>query len=247
METSSFSAADCAAALLDLFLPRRCIACGRALALHERHLCIYCWADLPRTGFAFCPRNGMSERFNALLMRDTEGYEPYVRCAALFFYRHEGGYSRITQRLKYHADLSSGRFFAALLGKELAAAPWFRDVDLVVPVPLHPLRRLSRGYNQAAVIASEVAEALGARMQAGLLVRRRRTASQTHLSPLERAANVRSAFRLRKGKVPPAAHLLLVDDVFTTGATLYACYRALRSAYGPEVRISIATLACVGT
>ena len=245
MKTSPVSVAEVPTALLDLFLPRRCVACGRPLALRERHLCIFCWSDLPRTRYAFLPRNGMSARFNALLERDGDAEETYVRCAALFFYRPEGGYDRITQRLKYHADLPAGRLFAALLGEELAASPAFRDVDLVVPVPLHLFRRLSRGYNQAAVIAAVLSKALGARVDAGLLVRRRRTASQTHLDAAERAVNVRAAFRVVRRRIPPARHILLVDDVFTTGATLHEGYRALRRAFGPRVRISIATLACV--
>ena len=111
-----------ATALLDLFLPRICIACGRPLALLERHLCLFCLADLPRTGYAFQSRNGMADRFNALLQADLPDgvpIPPYVRCTALFYYRGEGGYNRLTQRLKYHADLSSGRF---LSGRSCSAA-----------------------------------------------------------------------------------------------------------------------------
>lgn len=239
-----------ATALLDLFLPRICIACGRPLALFERHLCLFCLADLPRTGYAFQSRNGMADRFNALLQADLPDgvpIPPYVRCTALFYYRGEGGYNRLTQRLKYHADLSSGRFLSGLLADDLAASAWYAGVDLVVPVPLHAFRHLSRGYNQTAVIASVLGGRLGVQVRPHLLVRSRRTASQTRLTPEERAANVRTAFRLRRGVSLPAGvrHILLVDDVFTTGATLYACYRALRSACGPGVRISIATLACV--
>ena len=250
MNSFSSDVARTATALLDLFLPRACIACGRPLALFERHLCLFCLADLPRTGYAIQPRNGMSDRFNALLQDDLSEdspIPPYVRCAALFYYRGEGGYNRLTQRLKYHADLAAGRFLSRLLADDLAASSWYAGVDLVVPVPLHWVRRLSRGYNQAAVIASVLGGRLGALVRPHLLVRSRRTASQTRLTPEERAANVRTAFRLRRGARLPAEvrHILLVDDVFTTGATLYACYRALRSACGPEVRISIATLACV--
>jgi ComF family protein len=110
-------------------------------------------------------------------------------------------------------------------------------------VPLHWLRKWRRGYNQAEVIARELARALGASLRADVLRRARRTRSQTSLSAEERLRNVASVFSVRKPV--EARHVLLVDDTFTTGATLASCHRVLRDALGPSVRISIATLAVV--
>lgn len=159
-----------------------------------------------------------------------------------------------------------------MLGRRLAAAPPFADVDLVIPVPLHWTRRWRRGYNQAEILAKAVAEAMTKNVISGmtgnpavcwtdLLVRTRRTRTQTRLNVEQKARNVEAAFRvperfawglrvnrLGTGTTPrsilaSARHILLIDDTFTTGATLYACYAALRPY--TSARISVATLAAV--
>lgn len=245
--------------IADLAMPRICIVCGRKLLLREEHICTVCGTDLPLTLYAGMRDNPMSESFNGLIQRDLMEYEPFSYACSLFYY--SGPYRKITQALKYKRNFGAGRCFARMLGREMAASPLFADVDMVVPVPLHWARRLSRGYNQAEVIASGVAEELGAPGRKGMVVapwlveRRRKTRSQALLQGREqRFANVRSAFcvpakglkRLRRLFPDPGhLHILLVDDVYTTGATLTACHRALRSALGPSVRISAATLACV--
>ena len=235
---------DALLALGDLFMPRACIVCGRPLGMRERHLCLICAADLPMTGYEIRRHNPMADRFNALLERGrgTEKME-YSYAAALLFYT--GGYKQIPRALKYHADLSGGRAFARLLGQRLSGVPHYSDVDLVIPVPLHWTRRWERGYNQAEVIARELASCLGVPCRPRLLARVRKTRSQARLPTADKADNVASAFRLQRpaasDSLYAARHILLVDDTFTTGATLYACYQALR----PYVcaRISIATLA----
>ena len=266
---------DFVIALGDLFMPRACLACGRRLGMRERHLCLSCAADVPYTRFWLAPHNPLADRFNAVLERHR-GTEPmdYAYAAALLYYK--GAYRSIPRALKYQGDLAAGRHYGALLGRRLAAAPHFADIDLVIPVPLHWTRLRSRGYNQAEILARALSDAFRAapappgltrnlpEVRTDLLVRARRTRTQTRVSVDQKARNVASAFQVPerfslwarfvstlKGDVPesPAAvlasarHILLVDDTFTTGATLYACYAALRPF--TTARISIATLAAV--
>lgn len=234
-------------AIADLVLPRVCTVCGRPLLLQEKYICVSCLADLPETHFFALSHNPMADKFNAVIAEDD--YEPYAYAAALYYYSTDNNYCHISQALKYRRDFDAGRFFARMLGRRLARSPLFADVDLVVPVPLHWTRRWKRGYNQAEIIAREVAALLGAECRPELLRRARRTSTQTRLSGEEKRSNVSGAFAL--GQVaavkPVPRHILLIDDVFTSGSTLAACQKALRTEFSPgETRISVATLAFVG-
>jgi ComF family protein len=238
--------------IADLFFPRVCLCCGKDLEPDEKHLCAGCMKDLPLTRYWKLRNNPMSDSFNALIQRQMGSdiqYTPYGYAAALFFYR--GGFRAITKALKYKRNFAAGVFFAKLLGKALSESDLFRDVDLVVPIPLHWTRRWRRGYNQAETIAREVAAQLGVPCKTDLLRRVRHTKTQTRLDSERRASNVSGAFRINKSPVwtgaegkPPEGpkHILLIDDVFTTGATAAACESALRNM---GRRVSIATLACV--
>lgn len=174
----------------------------------------------------------------------ANSFEPYNYATALFYYRSGAGYSRITQALKYGRDFAAGRFFAGMLAERIKASALYADVDLIVPVPLHWTRQWKRGYNQAAIIAAEVSRILGVPCDSHFLKRTKRTTSQAHTGLQGKEKNVSGAFRARR-KECPYRHLLLLDDVYTTGATLTACHNAIREAFGPAVRISIAALAFV--
>ena len=261
-------------AMADLILPRVCVVCGDRLLLREKHLCLHCLADLPLTRFWEMKDNHMADKFNALIQAGLEMtleteydadipvvgrgpsircHEPYAHAAALFFFSSEAPYRHILYNIKYEGRTDIGKHFGKMLGVRLAGSDVFKDVDCVMPVPLHWIRRWRRGYNQAEVIAREVASAMGAPLDCRTLVRRRRTRTQTRLDIQAKAANVAGAFEVRKGsksrnrhQPTEIRHILLIDDVFTTGSTLMACFTALREVFPPGVRISVATLAFVG-
>ena len=235
-----------ATAVSDLILPRHCFVCGSRLTRSERHLCLGCRSDLPYTYFWDLAHNPMADKYNARIREQVPHgvEEAYGNAAALLYYNSESGYKNIPQALKYRSALSLGREFADQLGARLAASRSFSGVDCVIPVPLHWRRRWGRGYNQALVIARQVAAALGARCCPDGLRRLRYTRSQTSVGMEKKASNVSDAFRVVRRV--EARHILLIDDTFTTGSTLAACHKALREVYPPSVRISVATLSYVG-
>lgn len=243
----------------DLILPRACLACGRNLYLHEKHLCLYCLADLPLTHYWNRTHNPMADKLNEQIQKgvadglDAGGTIPeplrYSYAAALIFYHDSSPYKEILHNIKYNGNIEAGRHFGRMLGKHLAASDIYSDVDIIIPVPLHWSRRWKRGYNQAEEIASGVAAETGVPLRTDILYRRRRTTTQTKLDIEGKARNVAGAFALRKGSIPSDTmprHILLIDDVFTTGSTLHACFVALREVFPAGVRISVATLGFVG-
>ncbi len=246
----------------DLIMPRNCPVCGRALLPREKYLCIWCLSGLPLTYFWLQSRNSMADKLNLMIQRDLESEAegsslpgiPYSSCISLFFYRSHTGYRKITQRLKYQGDIPFGKFFARRLGTYIAECRYLCSIDIIVPVPLHWTRRWSRGYNQAEIIAGEIARITGIRMVPEFLKRNRITRTQTKLSVSRKSENVRGAFSVNAKYVGAGrkfshenmpVHILLVDDVFTTGATLNACIKAIRICI-PDARVSVATLGFVG-
>ena len=246
-------------ALLDLLLPRFCPLCGRKLFVREEFLCADCIKGLPLSYFWLEEHNPMEERFNLriqqLLDKEPAGsWECTSGAMALFFYR--GEYKKLTQELKYKANLELGEWLGEALGRKLLLCGNYADVDIIIPVPLHIIRYARRGYNQSAIIAKGIVKAFTQElcMQKNLLCRNRRTSSQVHIAPEHKSANVAGAFKV-KGEFPiKPRHILLVDDVFTSGSTLAECQHCLRKALAAQfgryeaarIRISAATLAFVG-
>lgn len=220
------------ASLRDIFFTRECVVCGRVLAPGERHLCRDCLDDMPLTYF-WCWRDNPA-------MERLAGRCRLQDAASLFFYRHESGYAECVRQFKYKYDLALGAYLSRMLGGYLASGSWFAGIQVVVPVPLHPLKRLKRGFNQSDVIAENVAAIMpGCRVEKHLLRRRRYTTTQTRKSRGEREANVSGAFSLNRKatarlKAAGISSVLIVDDVLTTGSTLAACIRLLEGDF--EVR-----------
>lgn len=233
-------------ALEDLILPRECIVCGCTLITTEKHICLHCLADLPLTHFHLRHHNPMADRFNSIIQD-----ERYAFATALFFFNNEAGYRRIPYQIKYEGNIPAGVHFGKMLGRMINEGCCFKDVDAVIPVPLHWRRMWKRGYNQAEIIASGVSDEIKVPLYTDILSRKKNTKTQTQLTSDEKSANVKGAFSANIGRANKVIaenrrHIILIDDVFTSGSTLSACYKALRAVFPPSVRISVASLGFVG-
>ena len=220
--------------LLGLFLPRVCSACERPLMRNEDALCLHCLTDLPRNRYHEDPDNRVELVFRGRVQLE----------AASAFLRFDSGgrVQHMLHRLKYRNDSAIGIQLGRLMGEELSASYRFSTVDTLMVVPLHPKKEKARGYNQCQMIADGLRMTWPLEQAHSTLLRQVSTPSQTRRGRLERWNNVSSAFAMSRAEELTGRHILLLDDVVTTGATLEACARVLRQVQG--VRISICTLAC---
>jgi ComF family protein len=223
--------APAAGALLDFLLPRVCVACEGAMAAGERDVvCGRCWARLRLLPAPRCPRCG-HPRPAARECRWCAALPPYVRAVRSVCWASDGPAARIVYALKYHGWTAAAEGMA----DRMARLAWPRDVveerAALVPVPLASTRERERGYNQSRLLAVALGARLGVPVWDHVLRRARATTTQTRLTPEERLANVAGAFRAvaaARGALR-GRHLVLVDDVVTTVATLNACAAALHA------------------
>ena len=226
------------ARIINLLAPRQCAVCDRRLEPHEDIVCALCNLNLPRTNYAQTPYdNEMAQLF--------WGRAPIERCAALLHYQAAAPASVLLYRLKYGNQPDLGLDLGLLMGKELLPTGFFEGIDFIVPVPLSRQRARQRGYNQSEMLAQGIAKATGLKMRRGLIRRIVNTGTQTHKDRWERADNVNNAFKLT-GKLPKeGCHVLFVDDVVTTGATLCACMACLSGF--PGVKVSVLSVGIAQT
>ena len=222
--------------LLNVLFSPSCVSCGKTLVGDEKFLCVNCLSQIPYTGFEYTPDN----QLESLLVNTI----PDVKATALMYYVKNECSQHIIHEIKYHNNLRLGRLFGRLLGTSLANSHRFDQVDVIVPVPLHFFRWMQRGYNQSQIISAGVAETFNRPICNNLIVRSRYTSTQTRKSHRERAKNVDKAFKAKHASSLEGKHILLLDDVITTGSTVRSCYEALSQIKG--VTVSVAALAYAG-
>lgn len=222
----------------DLLFPRLCCVCDRRLYDGEEYLCIRCLMNLPRTNFHLQKENKCEQLFYGRI-------KPLGRATSYFFYNSESPYKKLIWDFKYHQQPDIGRFVGRIIAKELTRKEnsFFNDIDILLPVPLAKEKLASRGYNQCDFIANGIAEITGIPVSRNHIIRTIANKSQTHKNRLERQENVEGIFEARCGEELKGKHVLLIDDVLTTGATLVACGAALQKI--KDIRISFLTMACV--
>lgn len=221
-------------ALLHLFLPRRCPACGCYLIEGEQTFCTRCRMEAPLT-------NHPREAYNPLL-EHMRTIAPIERAAALLSFPRGSGWRRAVHEFKYSGCWRVARECGYWLGEALAEGGLFYDVDVVIPIPLHRRKLLRRGYNQAEYIAEGVAAALQRPFNSKSLIRVKNNPSQTLKRTEERWGNVEGIFCVRHPEALKGKHILLVDDVITSGATIGSSAEALISSV-EGVRISVCSFA----
>lgn len=219
--------------LLDLFYPNLCLSCERKCDSSRELFCLECQYHIHPTLMHEHSENEFTAHF--------KGRIAITGGAALYYYIKGGRLQQAMEGLKYRnrpdIGLELGRFYGMLLRDHDP----YRQAQLILPVPLHPKRKAQRGYNQSAMVAQGLFESMGIPFREDLLVRKKETNSQTEKNRMDRVVNMQSAFELRKPELLKNQHLLLVDDILTTGATLEACARLLTRVEG--TRISLVTLA----
>lgn len=219
--------------LLDVALPRICPGCRRHRPPRGQWLCLSCEARLPLTDYHLYADNPVTERL--------WGRFPLESGAAMLLFRKDGIAQQLIHHLKYKGRRVVGYELGRRYGRLLGRSPLFQGIEVIVPVPLHPRKEKLRGYNQAAVFGQGLAETMGVPLVADALLRQRYTETQTRKSQTERLRNVAGAFALHRPERLHDRHVLIVDDVLTTGATLESCATTLLQV--PGLRVSVATIA----
>jgi len=218
---------------ISLLYPRVCAACGNSLFKHEEIICTYCLYHLPKTNYHLMNESPLDKVF--------WGRAQLANTAALYNFHKKGKVQHLIHQLKYKGRMDVGIYLGKLLGAELNKTESFNDVVKVIPVPLHPGKQRKRGYNQSEQIAIGLANALNIEMDATSFIRTVDTATQTRKSRFARWENVKEIFKVTDAEQLKNRHLLLIDDVITTGATLESAAHILLSIEG--VRLSVA---CIG-
>ena len=218
--------------LINFIYPPVCHICDTPLASHEKFLCTHCVTTLPRTGYHRNPHNPLEQRL--------AGQFPFVAATGHFFYSKDSALSELIQDMKYRGFHSIGNYLGELAARELYTSGFLSEIDYIVPLPMHFLKKAKRGYNQTEKIAAGISKATGIKVANALkMIRQRKT--QTALSSIQRLNNANNLFRAKKDPDLSGKGVLLVDDICTTGATIGAAGNALAKAF-PTSRIYLFTI-----
>jgi ComF family protein len=218
---------------VSLLFPELCAACGDSLVANEHLICTSCRITLPYTNFHFLPDNIVAQQFWGKIK--LEG------AFALFYFAKGGKVQNLMHRFKYKGQKEIGNLLGEIAGAQLIKNDIYKNVDLIVPVPLHKKRLSQRGYNQSTCFAEGLAKQLNAAVIEHNLIRPAATETQTRKSRFDRYQNMKEVFSILNPEALKNKHVLLVDDVITTGSTLEACGTQLLRVEG--LKLSIATIA----
>ena len=216
-----------------LIFPQVCVACGNALYKNEKSICMFCIYHLPKTNFHTDKENPIAKIF--------WGRAPINAASAYYTFAKGGNVQHLIHQFKYKGQKEVGITIGKLYGEELKSNEYYKLIDVIIPVPLHKKKLRKRGYNQSEYFAEGLAQGMNVMTDCKSLYRALASETQTRKSRFNRWKNVESVFQLKDSTSLIGKHILLVDDVITTGATLEACAHTLLKI--PGVTISIVTMA----
>lgn len=221
--------------LVDLFFPRLCLLCNDPLVGGEEHICLKCLNNLPLTGYDYLKENPATYLF--------AGKADILHAAAFLRYEKGGHVQQLIHSLKYHDNKEIGFRLGRMAGLAYRDSLLSDKPDLLLPVPLHPRKKRKRGYNQSEWIARGLNSVLQLPIDTTSLCRTHHTDTQTHKQLYDRWLNVQEIFAVCSPQALAGKHILLIDDVITTGSTLSSCAQALLTI--PGVRVSVMAVAMV--
>lgn len=219
--------------LINLFFPNICVGCKNVLVEQEKVICIHCLHELPLTNLHVNDSKVISKIFYGTVVLQ--------HATALFYYPKKGVVRQLIHHLKYKNQKHISGYLGKWLGIELKDSGNYNDIDVVIPVPLHKKRMRQRGYNQVEGFAKELALSLNAEYNDSTLFRNKNTSTQTVKNRLTRWNNVQTIFEITDVNTLKGKHILLVDDVITTGATIKSCVTELNKIN--NVKLSLAVMA----
>lgn len=217
------------------FFSSYCAGCGQSFKGQEDILCTHCFLNLPLT-------NSWEKKEN-IIYRKLYGRFPFEKAVSFLYFTKSGLTQHLIHQFKYQKRKDIAVYLTELFAKELKKVNWQQDIQIIIPVPIHKKKKNIRGYNQAELIALLLGETLQIAVSTNVLIKNKHTESQTRKSIIQRIENVKDVFAIQKSMDLENKHILLVDDVLTTGSTIEHCSEVLLKI--PGVKLSIATLAAV--
>lgn len=219
--------------LLNLMFPNLCLVCGENLIGNEQQICISCIYNIPKTNYHLKKDNPMDKKF--------WGKVPINACTAYFYFQKGSPYQKVIHSIKYRNNTEVGEILGKYAALDLLESVNFKNIDVIIPVPLHPQKFKSRGYNQSECIGKGLSTILEKPQNTTSLIRVKENTTQTKKNVFERYENTEGIFELAEKESLIGKHVLIIDDVLTTGSTIEACIKVLIKIEG--IKISVFTLA----
>lgn len=218
---------------MSLIYPRHCEACGTNLLKHEEFICNLCLINLPKSNYHIQLTNELGYVF--------AGRIPLKNALCFYLFEKSGRVQKLLHAIKYQNQKELAQFIGKLYAKDLVESEILKTIDLIIPIPLHAKKLKLRGYNQSEWFAKGIANELNIKQDAALLKKINATNTQTNKKKFERWENVEGVFELQNTDILKNKHILIVDDVITTGATIEAAWQAIKNVEG--IKVSVISIA----